>query len=125
LIAIYDFKGARTVADKSDRSGWDKRQTTIILCIMADGSTLFKLVVIFYGKRTEAKKEKYNNRIDIQVNETAYNNEELFHTWLRNTYQPYVTEHASGSEESLIIINAASFHKTEITLNLSEILSPQ
>jgi hypothetical protein len=43
----YDFKGARTRADKFERSGWDKRQPTIILYIMADGSTPFKPVLIF------------------------------------------------------------------------------
>jgi hypothetical protein len=51
----YDFKGASTMAGKSERSGWDKRQATIILYIMADGSTPFKPVIIFHGKGTVAK----------------------------------------------------------------------
>jgi hypothetical protein len=59
----YDFKGATTVAGKSERSGWDKRQATIILYIMADGNTSFKPIVIFYGKGTVAKREIYNSRI--------------------------------------------------------------
>ena len=33
----YDFCGARTVTGKSDRSGWNKRQATLILYIFADG----------------------------------------------------------------------------------------
>jgi hypothetical protein len=113
----YDFKGARTIAGRSDRSGWDKRQATIILCIMADGSTPFKPVIFFHGKGTVAKKEKYDDRVDVYFNETAYNNEELFHTWLRDTYQPYVAQHADGNEESLIVMDAASFHKTETILD--------
>jgi hypothetical protein len=82
----YDFKGAHIIARKSDRSGWNKRQAIIIFYIMADGSTPFKPVVIFYGKRTVAKKEKYDNRVDMHFNNTAYNNKNLFHTWLRNIY---------------------------------------
>jgi hypothetical protein len=113
----YNFKGARTVAGRSDRNGWDKRQATVILYIMADGSTPFKPVVIFRGTRTVAKKEKYDDGVDIRFNETAYNNEELVHTWLRDTYQPYVAQHADGNEESLIVMDAASFHKTETILD--------
>jgi hypothetical protein len=55
----YDFKGVNTVAGKSERSGWDKRQATIILYIMADGSTSFKPVFIFYGKGTVAKRKHF------------------------------------------------------------------
>jgi hypothetical protein len=84
---------------------------------MADGSTLFKPVIIFHGKGTVAKKEKYDDRVDVQFNETAYNNEELFHIWLRDTYQPYVAQNAIGSEEILIVMDAASFHKTETILD--------
>jgi hypothetical protein len=50
----YNFKSAHTIAGKFDRSGWDKRQAIIILYIMADGSTPFKPVVIFHGKKTVA-----------------------------------------------------------------------
>jgi hypothetical protein len=76
---LYNFKGARTVAGKSDRSGWDKWQATIILYIMADGSTLFKPVVIFHNKGTVTNRENYNNRVDVHFNNTTYNNKELFH----------------------------------------------
>jgi hypothetical protein len=55
----YDFKGVKTVAGKSERSGWDKRQVTIILYIMADGSTPFKPVIIFHGKGTVAEDFDY------------------------------------------------------------------
>jgi hypothetical protein len=75
----YDFKGARTIAGKSDRNGWDKRQATIILYIMADGSTPFKPVIIFHSKGTVATRENYDERVEVHFNETAYNNEKLFH----------------------------------------------
>jgi hypothetical protein len=82
----YDFKGARIIAGKSDRNSWDKRQAIIMLCIMADGSIPFEPMVIFYGKMTVAKREKYEDRVDIRFNEIVYNNEELFYTWLRDIY---------------------------------------
>jgi hypothetical protein len=113
----YEFKGARTIAGKSERSGWDKRQTTIILYIMADDSTPFKPVLIFHGKRTVAKKEKYDDRVDVHFNDTAYNNKDLFHKWLRKVYQPYVAQHTDGNKESLIVMDAAAFYKTETILN--------
>jgi hypothetical protein len=81
----YDFKGVNTVAGKSERSGWDKRQATIILYIMADGSTPFKPVFIFQGKETVAKREHYDDRVDVHFNETAYN-KNLFRKWLKHTY---------------------------------------
>jgi hypothetical protein len=109
----YDFKVAKTVAGKFERSGWDKRQATIILYIMADGSTPFKPVVIFYGKGTIAKRENYNERVEIHFNETAYNNKELFHSWLRDTFEPYIAGIIEAGETSLIVMDAASFHKTE------------
>jgi hypothetical protein len=82
----YDFKGVHTMAGKFERSGWDKRQITIILYIMADGSTSFKPVLIFHGKGNMAKRESYDDRVDVYFNETAYNNEKLFHRWLQDIY---------------------------------------
>jgi hypothetical protein len=45
----YDWKGLTTVAGKSDRSTWDKRQATIILHIMANSDTPFNPILIFHG----------------------------------------------------------------------------
>jgi hypothetical protein len=113
----YDFKGAKIVAGRSERSGWDKRQATIILYIMADGSTLFKPVIIFYGKETVAKREHYDERVEVHFNEIAYNNEELFYNWLKDNFEPYVAETAKAGETSLIVMDAALFHKTEAILD--------
>jgi hypothetical protein len=113
----YDFRGARTIAGKSDRNSWNKRQITIILYIIADGSTPFKPVVIFYSKGTVASKENYDNRVNVHFNETAYNNKDMFYIWLCDIYQPYVARHARCNEKSLIVMNAASFHKTETILD--------
>jgi hypothetical protein len=113
----YNFKGAKTVAGRSERSRWDKRQTTIVLYIMADGSTSFKPVIIFHGKETVAKRERYNEKVEVHFNKTAYNNKELFYNWLKNNFEPYIAETAEADETSLIVMNAASFHKTEAILD--------
>jgi hypothetical protein len=50
----YEVQGKKTIAGKSERSGWGKRLATIILYIMANGNNPFKPVVIFHGKGTVA-----------------------------------------------------------------------
>jgi hypothetical protein len=80
---------------------------------MANGDTPFKPVVIFYGKRTVASRENYDPRVDIHFNETAYNNEKLFSQWLKDVYIPY----ANGNN-SMTVIDVATFHKTEDILGL-------
>jgi hypothetical protein len=75
---------------------------------MANGSTSFKLVLIFYGKGTVAKRESYNDRVDVYFNETAYNTEKLFHRWLQDIYQPWVAQTANAGEESLIVMDVTA-----------------
>jgi hypothetical protein len=84
---------------------------------MVDGSTLFKLVIIFYGKGTVAKREHYNERVEVHFNEIAYNNEELFYSWLKDNFELYIAEIAKAGETSLVIMDAVSFHKTEVILD--------
>jgi hypothetical protein len=91
---------------------------------MADGSTPFKPVLIFHGKGIVAKKECYNDRVDVYFNKTAYNNENLFQEWLKCTYQPWIAHNARDGETSLIIMDAASFHKTEAILDFIRQLTP-
>jgi uncharacterized circularly permuted ATP-grasp superfamily protein len=71
------------------------------------------LEIVFHGKGTVARREHYDDRVDVHLKKTAYNNEDLFHTWLQNIYQPYVAQQACGIEESLIVMDAVAFHKTK------------
>jgi hypothetical protein len=48
----YDWKGVTTLAGKPDRSGWDKRQATIVLHVMVNGDTFFKPILIFHCQGT-------------------------------------------------------------------------
>jgi hypothetical protein len=47
----YSLKGEKTITTRVERSGWDKRQATILLIINADGSWLLKPLVIFKGEK--------------------------------------------------------------------------
>jgi hypothetical protein len=57
----YDIRGTKTIAGKSERTGWGKKQATIIFYIMANGDTPFKPVVIFRNKGTVVNRENYNS----------------------------------------------------------------
>jgi len=46
----YNTRGAKTITAKTDRSGWDKRQATLVLYIFADGVLRIQPKLIFYGK---------------------------------------------------------------------------
>jgi hypothetical protein len=123
----YDWKEVTTMAGKSDRSGWNKRQATIILHIMANGDTSFKPVIIFYGQGTVLAKEQpyYDLRVEVHFNPTAYHNKEMFLRWLEDVYQPYVADNADGNEESLVVMDAAVFYKTFAVMKfLYEAYSP-
>jgi hypothetical protein len=84
---------------------------------MADGNTSFKPVLIFHGKETVTKRKHYDDRVDMHFNKTAYNNENLFREWLKHIYQPWIARNACDGEKSLIIMDAAVFHKTEAILD--------
>ena len=78
----YDIKGSKTIAGKTDGSGWDKRQATLILYIFADGIPRIKPKLIFHGKTGDAiaKKEghMWSKNVTVLFNPTAYNNELIF-----------------------------------------------
>jgi hypothetical protein len=81
---IYNIRGAKTIAAKTDCSSWDKRQATHILYIFADGVLRIKPKLIFYRKATdeggkieERESHLYHKGVTIHFNTTAYNNKEL------------------------------------------------
>ncbi|GKT54194.1 pogo transposable element with krab domain-like [Colletotrichum tofieldiae] len=112
--STWAVKGSRTVAGKSDRSGWSKRQATLILYIFADGVQRLLPKLIFHGKPTnqsgqiEAKEGTfYSNEITVEYNDTAYNNEYLLEKWLINEFFPL-----TAWQEYLLVMDVATFHKT-------------
>lgn len=115
----YDFRGARTVSGKSDRSGWDKRQATLILYIYADGIQRIKPKLIFHGvagptgRIYQQEGHRYSNEVTVAYNATAYNNEELFEEWITEELSPLLGDNRA---DNLLVMDVASFHKTPAIL---------
>jgi hypothetical protein len=85
---------------------------------MANDNTPFKLIFIFYGQRTIMAKEqpRYNPRVNVYFNPTAYYNKKMFLEWLEDIYQPYIASQAREGEESMVVMDAAVFHKTPLIM---------
>ena len=113
----YAQKGSKEVLGKSDRSGWDKRQATLILYIFADGIPRISPTVIFHGTPTElggqieaAEGAQYAPGIIVQYNKTAYNNEDLTTGFITKQLIPLT---GVTTENSLLLaLDCAAFHKT-------------
>ncbi|KAJ3454583.1 hypothetical protein MRS44_013183 [Fusarium solani] len=91
----WEMRGAKSVPGKSDRSGWNKRQATLILYIFADGKFRLRPTIIFHGTPTddggqnyEKEKHLYSPDVDVEFNKTAYNNEDLFSSWIDEKLLP-------------------------------------
>jgi hypothetical protein len=91
----YNTKGMKTVTAKTDRSGWDKRQASLILYIFADGVSRILPKLIFHGKPTngggkieEQESHLYHQGVTVHFNDTAYNNEELMAQWIDDELIP-------------------------------------
>ncbi|GKT51843.1 pogo transposable element with ZNF domain [Colletotrichum spaethianum] len=112
-------KGARTVAGKTDRSGWSKRQAALILYIFADGIQRILPKLIFHGKPSSQggqiegnEGSKYSSQITVEFNDTAYNNEYLLDRWITEEFLPL-----TAGQEYLLVMDVATFHKTPSILS--------
>ncbi len=118
----YEKKGSKSVAAKTDRSGWAKRQATLILYIFADGKCRVKPKIIFHGAVNSTIPDKegwqYHPAVSVEFNPTAYNNEGLFRRFIDDELAPIL----SGAEPNLLVMDVAAFHKTdEIRARLREL----
>jgi hypothetical protein len=96
----YDFKGRKTVWVKSARSGWEKRQATLMVYISADGIARCKPLIIFHGsegKKTKPIRDemlKYDQGVKVVWNKEAWANEKVMIQWLRDQWA-YATDKPS------------------------------
>jgi len=121
----YDFKGAKTISVDKKRSGWSKRQATLILYIFADGEARLKPKLIFHGaadneeeigRIRKKESEAYDKRVTVEYNLTAYNNADLMLRWVIEELLL-----ALFARPSLLVMDHASFHKTvEVRAALDE-----
>jgi hypothetical protein len=137
----YATKGAKHVQLQSTKSGWDRRQATLMLTIFADGIARIPPIIIFHGlsdserkrPRNEREQQVYNAEharyhpgVVVLFNKEAYCNEEVTLWWLK-TYliptmqmeRPVNTDilpgHTSPLPEypSMLALDVVRFQRTE------------
>jgi hypothetical protein len=81
--------GATTVSRFVIKSGWDKRQMTVVLASFADGLPRIKPLIIYHGAENgrlrETEGDLFPNGVVVKYNKTAWNNEKLILDWPRNS----------------------------------------
>lgn len=75
----YNPIGSKTVLVRESKSGWDKRQASLVLGIFGDGFNRVPPMILFHGQGMVYRKEspKYNPRDLVEFNSTAYMNNQL------------------------------------------------
>jgi hypothetical protein len=88
----YASKGEKTVHLKGQRSGWEKRQATLQICVFAVGVARCKPLIIFKGKETSkdhrrhAEALKYHPSVAVIFNPKAYANTSNLTSWVKLHY---------------------------------------
>ncbi|RPB02545.1 DDE-domain-containing protein [Choiromyces venosus 120613-1] len=111
----YNKEGEKTVRVKETRSGWDKRQATLVLCIFADGIPRVPPMVIFHGTgvRLQAERRRYDRDVLVEFNPTAYMNDRLFTRYVSQYLIPVLE-----GRPTLFALDLMGSHKTPAVLNL-------
>jgi len=119
----YADRGSHTVQVRSTKSGWNKRQATVILCVFADGAMRVKPLLLFKGaevltrthdqQRRASEIARYDPRIAVYFNPNAYANETVLLHWINNLLVPALPV----SRPSMLALDVAKFHKTDTILN--------
>ena len=112
--ATYESSGSKTVWVKSTRSGWDKRQASLVLCVFADGVPRIPPMVIFHGtgKRLGDEFDYYHPGVLIEFNEKAYMNDQLFLRYITDYLIP-----ALEGRPTLFALDLMGSHKTPAVLD--------
>jgi hypothetical protein len=89
----YDFKGSKTIWVKEQRSGWDRRQATLQVCVYANGVMRCKPLLIFHrdpiGDKCRRVEEKlYDKRVEVAFNKTAWADGTNLRDWVKKQYAP-------------------------------------
>lgn len=113
----YSLRGEKTISTRSQRSGWDKRQATVMLTIDASGSLELVPLLVFRGedsKKTGSIFDKesrfYHPDVIVNFNEKAWNNGALFLQWIVEELIPIMKP--SEADPVLLAMDCVSFHKT-------------
>lgn len=138
----YAIRGDKTVWAKARKSGWDKRQATIMLAVFADGICRIPPLIIFKGTEDSRRQnvyykeesKKYDPRVIVWFNQKGYANEQIMLKWFVTYLIPAFNQderqiiegafmsdgkppHLEGPPNpNLIALDAAKFHKTPAVL---------
>jgi hypothetical protein len=116
----YAKKGSKTVWVKEQRSGWNKRQATLELCLHADGKPHTPPLLMFRGSEgttaanttaRRAEAARYPKGIHVIFNKKAYANGENLKQWARQQYKWHGAFSPSDNEPRLLVLDAFSAHK--------------
>jgi hypothetical protein len=116
----YAKKGSKIVWVKEQRSGWNKRQATLELCLHADGKPYTPPLLMFRGSEgttaanttaRRAEAARYRKGIHIIFNKKVYANGENLKQWARQQYKWYSAFLPSDNEPRLLVLNAFSAYK--------------
>jgi hypothetical protein len=112
----YAKKGSRTVWVKEQRSGWNKRQATLQLCIHADGKPHTDPLIMFRGAvkgdyRRKAEAKLYAKGVTVIFNPKAYANGENLKQWARQQYKWGSAYSSSDNEPCLLVLDAFGAYK--------------
>ena len=91
----YNLKGEETISTRSERSGWDKRQATVMLTVDTNGSLELVPLLIFNGDDSKKggsifskESRHYHPEVIVDFNEKAWNNGALFLQWIIQEFIP-------------------------------------
>jgi hypothetical protein len=113
----YAKRGSKTVWVKEQRSGWNKRQATLQLCIHADGKPHTNPLIMFKGSeglgdaRRKAEFKRYAKGVAVIFNPKAYANGKNLKMWARQQYKWGSEFLLSDNEPRLLVLDAFGAHK--------------
>lgn len=113
----YNTTGEKNIwIQSSSTSGWDKRQGTIQLTVFADGVPRVQPLVFFRGKGIGStiveEGRRYDSRVVVKFNPTAYANSTNIVEWLDEQVVPVLQ-----SQPTLLAMDLFAAHKMEEVLD--------
>jgi hypothetical protein len=112
----YAKKGEQTIRLKEHRSGWNKRQCTLQLCVHADGIPRTKPLIMFKGSekgdsRRRIEEKRYASDVNVIFNPKAYANTQNLKGWVKNQFKWGTPFSPSDMEPRLLVLDAFEPHK--------------
>jgi hypothetical protein len=114
----YDFKGVKTVWVKEQRSGWDRRQATLQVCVFADGIKRCQPLLIYHGdpigdSRRRAEEKLYDKRVCVAFNKTAWADSYNLQDWVKRQYASASPYFVQEKEPRLLCLDAFAPQMTQ------------